>query len=146
MTTNKHSNWIKELHNWNEKCLQTKENKLWNTWCITMVLAQRVFMWKFETQLFNSSYIWLPYIFETSYSTVATSVSKKSIVDQSELEIYVVSHCQMYYIHMSKTIQKDISCSLRFKRCIQKWIRISVYLFTVSFAHKNTGATYSHKH
>ena len=39
-----------------------------------------------ETQLFSSSYIWLAYIFEASYSTVVTWVSKKSSVDQSELE------------------------------------------------------------
>ena len=43
-------------------------------------------MWQLVTQLFASSYIWLPYIFEASYSTVVTSVSKKSSVDQSELE------------------------------------------------------------
>ena len=43
-------------------------------------------MWQLETQLFASSYIWLAYIFEASYSTVVTSVSKKSSVDQSELE------------------------------------------------------------
>ena len=30
-----------------------------------------------ETQLFPSSYIWLAYIFEASYSTMVTSVSKK---------------------------------------------------------------------
>ena len=45
---------------------------------------------------FASSYIWLAYIFEASYSTVVTSVSKKSSVDQSELEKEVVSHCQIY--------------------------------------------------
>ena len=42
-------------------------------------------MWQLETRLF-ASYIWLAYIFETSYSTVVTLVSKKSSVDQSELE------------------------------------------------------------
>ena len=35
---------------------------------------------------FLYSYIWLVYIFDASYSTVVTLVSKKSIVDQSELE------------------------------------------------------------
>ena len=43
-------------------------------------------MWLLETQIFASSYIWLTYIFEASYSTLVTSVSKKSSVDQSELE------------------------------------------------------------
>ena len=44
-------------------------------------------MWQLYTQRFASSYIWLAYIFEASYSTVVTSsVSKKSSVDQSELE------------------------------------------------------------
>ena len=46
----------------------------------------RVFMWQLYSQLFASSYIWLACIFEASYSTVVTSVSKKSGVDQSELE------------------------------------------------------------
>ena len=46
----------------------------------------RVFLWQLETQLFASPYIWLAYIFEASYSAVVTSVSKKSSVDQSELE------------------------------------------------------------
>ena len=46
----------------------------------------RVFMWQMETQIFTSSYIWLAYIFEASYGMVVTSVSKKSSVDQSELE------------------------------------------------------------
>ena len=36
--------------------------------------------------LFLYSYILLVYIFDASYSTVVTLVSKKSIVDQSELE------------------------------------------------------------
>ena len=47
---------------------------------------KRVFMWQLETQLFAFSDIWLAYIFEASYSTGVTSVSKKSSVDQSELE------------------------------------------------------------
>ena len=47
---------------------------------------KRVFMWKLETQLFAFSDIWLAHIFEASYSTGVTSVSKKSSVDQSELE------------------------------------------------------------
>ena len=49
-------------------------------------LYKRVLMWQLETHLFASSYIWLAYIFEASYSTTMTSVSKKSSVDQSELE------------------------------------------------------------
>ena len=43
-------------------------------------------MLQLYTQLFVSSYIWLAYIFEASYSTVVASVSKKSSVNQSELE------------------------------------------------------------
>ena len=34
-------------------------------------------MWQLETQVFACSYIWLAYIFETIYSTVVTSVTKK---------------------------------------------------------------------
>ena len=43
-------------------------------------------MRQLETRLFASSYIWLAYISEASYSIVVTSVSEKSSVDQSELE------------------------------------------------------------
>ena len=43
-------------------------------------------MWQLYSQLFACSYIWLVYIFEASYSTVVTLVSKKSSVDQAELE------------------------------------------------------------
>ena len=39
-------------------------------------------MRQLHTQLFASSYIWLAYIFETSYSTVVTSVNKKSAKNQ----------------------------------------------------------------
>ena len=56
-------------------------------------------MWQWYTQLFASSYTWLAYIFEASCSTVVASVSKKSSVDQSELEKWVVSHCQTYYMY-----------------------------------------------
>ena len=49
-------------------------------------IYRRGFLWQFYTQLFASSYIWLAYIFDASYSTVVTSVSKKSSVDQSVLE------------------------------------------------------------
>ena len=42
----------------------------------------RVFMWQSYTQVFASSYIWLVYILEASYSTVVTSDSKKSSADQ----------------------------------------------------------------
>ena len=51
-------------------------------------------MWQLEAQLFAPSCIWLVYIFEASYSTLVTSVSKKSSTDQSELEIKVVSDCK----------------------------------------------------
>ena len=43
-------------------------------------------MWEMETQIFASSNIWLAYIFQASYSTVVTSVSEKSSVDQSKLK------------------------------------------------------------
>ena len=43
-------------------------------------------MWQLEVQLFASSYIWTVYIFEASYSTLVTLVSKKSSVDQLELK------------------------------------------------------------
>ena len=43
-------------------------------------------MWQLETQLFASPSIQLVYIFEASYRTLVTSVSKKSNVDQSQLE------------------------------------------------------------
>ena len=43
----------------------------------------RVFVWKLETKLFASFYIWLAYIFEASYSTLMTPVRKKSSFDQS---------------------------------------------------------------
>ena len=45
-----------------------------------------MFMWLLETQLVASSYIWLAYIFESSYSTVVMSVSEKWSIDQSELQ------------------------------------------------------------
>ena len=51
-----------------------------------VVFPNRVSMWQLETQLFASSFVWLAYIFKASYSTLATSVSKKSSVDQSERE------------------------------------------------------------
>ena len=43
-------------------------------------------MWQLETQLYASPYTQLEYIFEAIYSTLVTSVSKKSSSDQSELE------------------------------------------------------------
>ena len=43
-------------------------------------------MWQLETQLFASPDVQLAYIFEASYSALVTSLSKKSSVDQSELE------------------------------------------------------------
>ena len=48
--------------------------------------TRRLYVWQLETQLFALPYIWLAYIFEASYSTLVTPVSKKSSVDQSELE------------------------------------------------------------
>ena len=42
-------------------------------------------------------YIKLGYILEASYSAFIMSVSKKSSVDQSELEKYVVSDCKTNY-------------------------------------------------
>ena len=46
----------------------------------------RMSVWQLETQIFASFYIELVYISEASYSTLVTSVNKKSRVDQSELE------------------------------------------------------------
>ena len=46
----------------------------------------RMSMWQLETQLFAFSDISHAYIFEASYSMLVKSVSKKSSVDQSELE------------------------------------------------------------
>ena len=54
-------------------------------------------MWQLEIQQFASSYL-LAYIFDTSYSTVVTSVNKKSSIDQSELEKMMVSLCQTYHM------------------------------------------------
>ena len=68
---------------------------------------KRVFMCQLETQLFAFSYIWLPYIFEASYSTAVTLVSKKSSVDQSELQKQVVSHSQTYYMWSLKRQSPD---------------------------------------
>ena len=67
---------------------------------------KRLLIWQLETQLFASSYIWLAYIFEASYCTLVTSVSKKSSVDQSELEKYVVSHFQTYYMESCKFLEE----------------------------------------
>ena len=50
-----------------------------------LMIAQRLFMWRLETQLFAFSYIWLTYIFEASYSTVVT-FQQKIKCGQSELE------------------------------------------------------------
>ena len=51
-----------------------------------VIRKRRVLMWQLDIQLFASSYTWLAYIFEEGYSTVVTSVSKKSGLNQSELE------------------------------------------------------------
>ena len=47
--------------------------------------------------------------FEASYSTLVTSVSKKSSVDQSELEKYVVSDCTQSKIYDGTFIAKIAS-------------------------------------
>ena len=49
-------------------------------------MVKRLCIWQLETQLFVSPYIKLAYIFQVSYSTLVTRVSKKLSVDQSELE------------------------------------------------------------
>ena len=49
------------------------------------------------------------HIFEASYSTLVTSVSKKSSVDQSELEKYVVSDCKTNYMHYGFEIWVPVS-------------------------------------
>ena len=68
-------------------------------------------MWQLETQLFASSFISLVDIFEASFSTVVTSV-----VDQSELEKKVVSHCQTYYeMQVIKNLGHHLSG--RWSRC-----------------------------
>ena len=54
----------------------------------------RLRMGQLETQLFAS-----PYIFEVSYSTLVTWASKKSSVDQSEFEKYLVSDCKRNYTY-----------------------------------------------
>ena len=53
---------------------------------ILVELDKRLSVWQLETQPIASPYIELAYIFEASYSTLVTWVSKKSSVDQSELE------------------------------------------------------------
>ena len=50
------------------------------------------------------------------------------------------------YNEWFRTLQKDISFSVKFQILQPKWICISVYLFTASFVCKNTSAMYSHKH
>ena len=54
--------------------------------------------------------------FEASYSTLVTSVSKKSSVDQLELEKYVVSDCTQSKIYVGTFIAKIASCYV----CSQK--------------------------
>ena len=49
-------------------------------------------------QIFASSYVYLAYILEASYSTLVTSVSKISSVDQSELEKLVVPNYKTGYM------------------------------------------------
>ena len=43
-------------------------------------------MQEINIQLFASPFIYLAYIFEVSYSTLVTSVSKNSSMNQSELQ------------------------------------------------------------
>ena len=45
-------------------------------------MVKRLCMEQLETELFVSPYIKLVYIFEVSYSTLVTSLSKKLSVDQ----------------------------------------------------------------
>ena len=59
-------------------------------------------MWQLETQLFASPYIQPVYIFKASYRTLVMWVSKKSNVNQSELEKQLVSDCKTNYIHCEK--------------------------------------------
>ena len=65
---------------------------------VELRIFRRVLMWKLEIQPFASSLIWLAYIFEASYSTVVTSVSKKSSIDQPELEIGGISLSDVLYV------------------------------------------------
>ena len=93
-------------------------------------MFQRVFMWQLETQFFASSYIWLEYIFEASYSKVVTSVSKKSSVDQLELDKWVVSHCQTYYMfrhNFVNTVNPLRSCYLEIESAEYYIIRCHNY-------------------
>ena len=75
------NNRINNIHHWALRIVYQDKKSTFEE-----LLQKSVFMWQLETQLFASSYIWLPYIFEASYSTVVTPVSEKSSVDQSELE------------------------------------------------------------
>ena len=72
-------------------------------------------MWQLETQLFDSSYILLAYIFQASYSTLVTSLSQKSSVYQSELEKQVVLHCQIYYMLILENLEMQIIIGNCFK-------------------------------
>ena len=65
---------------------------------VELRICRRVLMWKLKIQAFVSSLIWLAHIFEASYSTVVTSVSKKSSIDQPELEIGGISLSDVLYV------------------------------------------------
>ena len=49
-----------------------------------------------------------------------TPVSKISSVDQSELEKYVVSHCQTYYILIIKRISQVNKINFYYFVCMEK--------------------------
>ena len=58
----------------------------------------RLSMRQLETQLFASLFIQLAYIFEASYSTLVSCVSKKLSVDQLELGKQLISNCKTSYL------------------------------------------------
>ena len=92
-----------------------------------------------ETQLFASSYIRLAYIFEASYSTVVTSVSKKSSVDQSELEKQVEPPCQTYYMLEDGAHLRPGACQRKYGIHFCQDIPAGNYMFKVN--NKNTRGT-----
>ena len=51
---------------------------------------------------------------------------------QTKVNNYKYLMCNGWFSHLSKAIQKDISFYLKVQM-VQKWIRISIYLFTASF-------------
>ena len=51
-----------------------------------------------------------------------------------------------WFSHLSKTLQKDLFFLPKIQMVQAKMNCILIYLFTASFAYKNTRATYSQKH